>query len=218
MEPDAFAIRFARLGSSEDGAALMAFPHDGSPYRTFTASQRMLRYIGVIYFVWCVFSCALNVVMPALALLFGRAVSGVAPAALAQLVLCAVASAANFACAVAMWYVANHPRCAHVFRFVAIGFLVLNVLPLVASLPARHLAGMLSSAYNVALTGLIAWLAVQMDREHSRGIAVDRCDLPRTVTGKVLRTERAVERAEQAGTLAACEAEREPRAERDPRI
>lgn len=180
----------------------MANEEAESPYKTFTAFQRMLRYIGVIFFCWSAFTLVINAVLPAVGVVLGMTGEAGEASTFVGLVLFACVTCFNFAFSIGMWYAGNHPRCARAFRCVAVALLVLNIVPVVTAVLDRQFTGVVSGAYNLAVMGLIVWLATGVEREFGEGIAVDREDLPRTVGGKRLRTERALERAMRSGTLA----------------
>ena len=167
--------------------------------RTFTAPQRLLRAIALAYAAWCVFVLAMW--LAAVLGAYGPQPEGDAP--VVSVAILQTANAGNLALAAVLWCVSNHPRLARAFKFVAMALALANAVPLVSGIVARQFGDLVTGAYNVFVWSLISWLSVQLDHEWRSGRAPDVRELPRTVTGRAIRTERALERAIEAGTLAA---------------
>ena len=184
----------------------MAEPHEIP--RVYTGAQQVLRFVSWLYLAWCVVTTAGSVLVGALAFLFGYAPEVPEGSSLfAMLVVSAVTffmgAAVNFFIAIFSARCAVHPRLARAFRVVTIVLVALNALTLVVNVFTRQFSGVLTSFYALFISGLLCYLATQIAREYAAGEAVDKTDLPRTVMGKPLTTERKLRRAIDSGVLAA---------------
>ena len=181
-------------------------PHiDRSGLRTFTGSQRLLRGLSMAFLVWCIFTFAFNIVLALLGFVFnmGSVLVSARLEDIVNAVVYLVIAGLNFALTYVAWRAANHPSRTLWFKRITVLFIVLNAASLVLHVVFRQFGGALTDVYSLILMGLFYWLGCQVEHEREEGLAVDVDDLPRTVSGKRIKTERALERAIEEGTLAA---------------
>ena len=183
---------------------------ESSVPRVYTGPQRVLRFMGVLYLAWCAIRYGSNIVLVLLALLFGfdplgivGATAGDSVLRITDLALLGVSAACNFFVAWFAYYAAVHPRYARRFRIVALVLAVINVLGIVSDCYFRQFPDLISSFYSLVISGMLFWLASQIREDFAAGEAVDKSDLPKTVYGKRIATERKLQRAIQEGTFAA---------------
>lgn len=181
--------------------------------RVYTGAQQLLRFVSWLYLAWCVVTTAGSALIAVLAFLFGRVPEipeGTSLFAIfvVNVVTFFVAAAINFFIAILSARCAVHPRLAGTFRIVTIVLLVINVVSLAVNVLSRQFGGVLTTFYALFISGLLCYLATQIKREHERGLAVDKKDLPRTVMGKPITTERKLQKAIEAGILAAAPADK----------
>ena len=183
---------------------------DNSIPRVYTGSQRVLRFIGVLYLAWCVVRYGINLILAFIMPLLGFDVLATAGAPVddfalrvTDFVLLGISAACNFFVAGFAYQAAVHPRFAKRFRIVAIALVAINVVGIASDCYFRQFADLISSFYSLVISGMLLWLASQIRDEADRGEAVDKDELPKTVFGKRIATERKLDRAIREGTLAA---------------
>ncbi len=179
----------------------MAGTQETSSNRVFTPQQRLLRWFGVVFFCWCAFTCVLVACVLAFgspADVQGDILESLAAGPVGVLIVASV----SLSYAIGMRYVGNHPACASRLIAATAALIVLNAIPLAGGIAARRFAGLVSGSYTIVLLGIVAWVSLQVRRQWGAGEAVDLKDVPRTVSGKPLRSERALEKAVAEGTLA----------------
>lgn len=176
--------------------------------RVYTGAQQLLRFVSWLYLAWCVLTTAGSALIGVMAFLTGRmpeVPEGTTLFAmlLASVITFCVTAAVNFFIAILAARAAVHPRLARAFRIVTIVLVVINVASLAVNVVTRQFSGVLTTFYALFISGLLCYLASQIKREYEQGQAVDKADLPRTVTGKPLTSERKLQKAIDNGILAA---------------
>ena len=179
-------------------------------YRVYSGSQRVLRFVSLLYLGWYLLIAVCSIIATVFHLLMGfevyAAIGAVPPTrevAIANAVMFVIDTAFNLCVAVCAWLTANHPVMARRFRIFA-GILVgLSVVSTAYSAFFGMLANAFSGLYSVFITGLLLYLSSQIVRDREAGIATDFAELTVTPAGKRLRTERQVERAIECGQIPA---------------
>lgn len=171
-------------------------------YPVYTGSQRMLRFVSLLYLGWYILIAAIGIAATLAHLLVGFDVSatsgGMPPTrevAIANAIIFAIDIAFNLVVAISAWMAANHPVIARRFRIFAGVLVALSIASVAYAAFFSQLANAFSSLYSVFITGLLFYLSSQVAREHETGAAVDFTELAKTSSGKRLRTERQLQHA-----------------------
>ena len=187
---------------------------DGVPaahgYRVYSGSQRVLRFVSLLYLGWYILIAAGGIVATVFHLLMGfdvyAAIGTVPPmreVAIANAVMFVIDTAFNLCVAVCAWLTSIHPVMARRFRIFAGILVALSIVSTGYAAFFGMLANVFSGLYSVFITGLLLYLSSQIARDRVAGIATDYSDLAATSTGKRLRTERQIERAVELGEILA---------------
>ena len=171
-------------------------------YRIYSGSQRVLRFVSLLYLGWYLLVAAGGLVATIFHLLMGfevyAAVGAVPPTrevAIANAVMFIIDIGFNLCVAVCAWLASNHPVIARRFRIFAGILVALSVVSTGYAAFFSMLANVFSGLYSVFITGLLFYLSTQIMRDREAGIATDFADLTVTPAGRRLRTERQIERA-----------------------
>lgn len=179
-------------------------------YRVYSGSQRVLRFVSLLYLGWYLLIAGAAVVVTIFHVLMGfevyAAIGTVSPTrevAVANAVIFAIDTAFNLCVAVCAWLTSNHPVIARRFRIFAGVLVALSIVSTGYAAFFGMLANAFSGLYSIFITGLLLYLSGQIVRDREAGIAADFTELATTPTGKRLRTERQVERAIAKGEIPA---------------
>lgn len=177
-------------------------------YPVYSASQRILRFVSLLYLGWYILIAVFGLIATALHLLFGfevyTALGAVPPTrevAFANAVVFIIDTAFNLCVAVSAWMAANHPVIARRFRIFAGILVALSLATVAYAAFFGQLANVATNLYSLFITGLLFYLSTQIARERETGTATDFADLILTPSGKRLRTERQVQRAVERGEI-----------------
>ena len=171
-------------------------------HRVYSASQRMLRFVSLLYLGWYILLAASGVAAAALHVLLHidvyAAIGAVPPTrevAFTSAVMFCIDIAFNLCVAVSAWMASNHPVIARRFRVFAGVLVALSLISLGYAAFFGQLANVASNPYSFVISVLLFHWSSQIAREWERGIATDFGDLTATPSGRRLRIARQVERA-----------------------
>ena len=177
-------------------------------YPVYSASQRILRFVSLLYLAWYILIAGLGIAATAFHLLFGFEISTALgmtdptrEVAFANAVVFMIDIAFNLCVSVSAWMTSNHPVIARRFRIFAGVLVGLSVVSVVYAIFLGQLANVATNLYSLFITGLLFYLSTQIARERETGAAADFSDLVVTPRGKRLRTERQVGQAIERGDI-----------------
>lgn len=184
---------------------------DSSGYPVYTGSQRILRFVSLVYLGWYVLSAAGAVALTLTRFLLGWNVLPMLAAGpisweelVTSTILFIVDVLFNCCFAVCAWMTSNHPSIAKRFRIFAVVVFALTLARLVYAVVFAQAASVFSGFYSCVVIGFLLYLANQIHIDCKAGLAVDFQDLAKTPRGKHLRTDTQLRRAIESGELLPC--------------
>ena len=177
-------------------------------YKLYSPTQRMLIAVGFIYLIWLLIVGTCLAIVSIFGFLGIWDVSFIGTAShseaknLADILIFFIGFIFNLTFAFMSVYISAHPQQSNILRGIGLVCLVMSIGEVCLDLALNQFTGVMSDVYKLLIVGLLFWLSCRLLHEYDEHICVDRNNLPRTVTGKFIYTEKKLKQARDEGILA----------------